>query len=45
MCVPASFKTFNAPPPAPSSVIYESITYEEFLEFDPCYLRNREKKA
>ena len=22
-----------------------SITYEEFLEFDPCYLRNREKKA
>ena len=23
----------------------KSITYEEFLEFDPCYLRNREKKA
>lgn len=22
-----------------------SITYEEFLEFDPCYLRNRKKKA
>ena len=23
----------------------KSITYEEFLEFNPCYLRNREKKA